>query len=69
MPSLDNPRNGFDFERATVLSGRLAHGIIILAEPHNSNLGGHFPGVRSTDALRYSWLVQQLLRVRFDLRS
>ncbi|MGK0263930.1 MAG: hypothetical protein ACI8UD_002583, partial [Planctomycetota bacterium] len=39
--------NGFDLELATMLSGGLAHAVIILAEPHDSNLGVHFSGARS----------------------
>jgi hypothetical protein len=44
---LDDLLDGFDLELATVLSRGLAHGIIILAEPHDSKLGVHFPGARS----------------------
>jgi hypothetical protein len=44
---LDDLLNGFDLELATMLSGGLAHAIIILAEPHDSNLGVHFSGARS----------------------
>ncbi|MFT6082287.1 MAG: hypothetical protein ACJAQZ_004367, partial [Planctomycetota bacterium] len=42
--------NGFDLELATMLSGGLAHAVIILAEPHDSNLGVHFSGARSDPA-------------------
>ncbi|MGK0263014.1 MAG: hypothetical protein ACI8UD_001661, partial [Planctomycetota bacterium] len=44
---LDDLLNGFDLELATMLSGGLAHAVIILAEPHDSNLGVHFSGARS----------------------
>jgi hypothetical protein len=51
---LDDLLNGFDFELATMLSGGLAHGVIILAEPHDSNLGVHFSGVRSGFKIPYT---------------